>query len=144
MDNSHKFLLTLILFMFIQTDIKSVSSSSSGLSDSSNLSDRRLAAWYQGYNEKYFNQELPKDVLITKHLIDDRFMAQTFYQQTYYHIALNPRYNVSPVTERGTLLHEMCHVRGLSSGITEFPDHGPLWQSCMHRLANLGALEDVW
>lgn len=102
-----------------------------------------LGAWYQGYNYKYFQDELPA-AIITRNLHDDRFMALTEYHDNYYHIEFNPKYNLSPRQERETLLHEMCHIEVLASNDTEFDDHGIKWQTCMKDLAKKGAFDDLW
>jgi predicted SprT family Zn-dependent metalloprotease len=103
-----------------------------------------LNAWYEGYNHAYFNDTLPATVVISHNLHDDRFMALTEYANGFYHIEFNPKYEPSPKQARETLLHEQCHLEQLVSGEVEFEDHGPKWQACMHRLANQGALEDLW
>jgi SprT-like family protein len=105
----------------------------------------RLDPWYRGFNDKYFNNELPQNVLITHDVHDDRFVAYTEeYKTGFYHISFNPKLNLSGRQELETLLHESCHIQILSSGETEDDDHGPKWQSCMHELANKGALEELW
>lgn len=106
--------------------------------------DHDLGQWYAGYNHKYFQDELPKDVIISRTLADDRFMAITFYDNGRYHIELNPKYNLSTKTERINLLHESCHIRIFIEHDEEFDDHGPHWQACMHRLSDQGAFEDIW
>lgn len=103
-----------------------------------------LDPWYRGFNEKYFGSELPQTVVISHNLYDGRFQALTEYANGYYHIEFNPKYNQAGRTELFTLLHEMCHIRQLSSNENDFDDHGPKWQSCMHELANKGAFEDLW
>jgi predicted SprT family Zn-dependent metalloprotease len=106
----------------------------------------RLNPWYNGYNEKYFNNELPKDVLITHDLHDDRFVADTEqYKTGFYHIAFNPKFNLSGREELLTLLHESCHIRLMSSGQgDELDQHGARWQDCMLTLAKQGAFADLW
>jgi hypothetical protein len=110
----------------------------------------RLDSWYAGYNHKYFNDELPP-VLITHDLKDNDKISVTEYGKNYYHIAFNPKFNLSPVEEQENLLHEMCHVRvdveteGQLQDAADWDNsHGPKWQACMHELANKGAFEDLW
>lgn len=106
--------------------------------------DRHLDEWYASYNHTYFQDELPKTVVITRNLQDDRFMAITDYSDGYYHIGINPRFNLSTKTERINLLHEQCHILGFVEHDDEFDQHGPKWQQCMHNLANQGAFNDLW
>jgi len=106
----------------------------------------RLNPWYDGYNEKYFNNELPKNVLISHNLHDDRFSALTEqYESGFYHIEFNEKFNLSRREELFTLLHESCHIRNMSSSQgDEFDQHGVRWQQCMLSLANRGAFSDLW
>jgi len=107
--------------------------------------DRHLDVWYAAYNHEYFQDSLPKTTVITRNLADDRFMAQTFYENGYYHIAINPRYNESGKTEKLNLLHESCHLYiFVTHEDDEYDDHGPKWQACMHRLADENAFEQLW
>lgn len=105
-----------------------------------------LDLWYQGYNVKFFNSELPQRVIIDHGLHDDRYMGLTDYdwQQKLFIIRMNEKYGPSPKQERETLLHEMCHVRQIVEGDEQLDQHGPHWQSCMHDLANKGAFDDLW
>jgi hypothetical protein len=104
-----------------------------------------LNAWFRSYNERYFNNELPQDVVITRNLNDSRFMALTEYKEDgFYHIKINPKYNPTDRVERLTLLHESCHIRLSVKHEEEFDDHGPLWQHCMQDLAKKGAFSDLW
>ncbi len=103
-----------------------------------------LNQWYFAFNHQYFQDELPNDVIITRTLNDDRFMALTFENSEHYHIAINPKYNISTKSERIDLLHEMCHVQMFIENDYQLDDHGSHWQACMHRLANQGAFENLW
>lgn len=106
--------------------------------------DRHLDEWYASYNHAYFQDELPKDVLITRTLNDPRFMALTLYSDGHYHIDINPKYNLSTKTERINLLHESCHIRQFIEDDEEFDQHGPHFQNCMLGLAKQGAFSDLW
>jgi hypothetical protein len=106
--------------------------------------DQALKAWYASNNHQYFQDELPTDVVITHNLHDDRFQAVTFYENDYYHIVFNPKYNQSGKVERMNLLHESCHILIAVEKTEEFETHGKRWQACMHRLADQGAFEDLW
>lgn len=106
--------------------------------------DRNLDPWYRGYNQKYFNNQLPQAVVISYTLHDDRFMALTDFDNGYFHIAFNMKYAESGKQLRSTLLHEMCHIRLSGDDDVEFDMHGPKFQSCMLDLAKAGAFEDLW
>ena len=107
--------------------------------------DRHLDTWYATYNHEYFQDELPKNVVITRNLTDDSFSAFTFYTDNWFHIAINPRLNIDPGAEKMTLLHESCHIYiAVTHEDNEPNNHGPKWQACMHRLANENAFESLW
>lgn len=103
-----------------------------------------LSSWYQGYNDKYFQGELPVNTVVSFDLRDDRFMALTEHSGSYFRIDFNPKYNNSPKVARMTLLHEMCHIRQFVESEREFDDHGIKWQTCMMNLAKQGAMSDLW
>jgi len=109
-----------------------------------------LDPWYRGYNETYFNNELPQTVIISHNLTDDTNMAITTpLTNGYYHIDFNPKFGYhtgkgTSITELRNLFHEMCHVEIFVEGTVEFDDHGPHWEGCMHRLAIQKALDNLW
>ncbi len=114
--------------------------------------DSDLQAWYNGYNQKYFQHELPEagsfsppDVIIDFRLNDPDKMGVTVFGSVdgYIHMSFNPAFIKSTKTLRLTMLHEMCHIEGFVEDVHEL-DHGPKWQGCMHRLANQGAFEELW
>jgi predicted SprT family Zn-dependent metalloprotease len=105
-----------------------------------------LEIWYQAYNVKLFNNELPTNVVIDHDLHDNRFMAVTDYdfQQKYWHLSFNPKYGPSLRQECETEIHEMCHIRVATLGELEIEDHGPKWQYCMHQVADKNGFNDLW
>lgn len=112
-----------------------------------------LNAWYDGYNQMYFQKELPEagsfsppDVIIDFHLDDPDKMGLTVFgeQDGFIRMGLNPTYIKSTKTLRLTMLHEMCHIRLFVEDIHSMNDHGPQWQSCMLDLAKAGAFADLW
>lgn len=115
-----------------------------GVSAQPGQPDRHLDEWYASYNHAYFQDELPKNTLITYDIHDDRFMALTAYEGSQYHISFNMKYNFSNKMGRLNLLHELCHVRQMVEGDEEFDQHGPHFQSCMLGLAKQGAFTDLW
>jgi predicted SprT family Zn-dependent metalloprotease len=82
--------------------------------------------------------------VITEGLTDDRFMAITDYDNGYFHIGINPKFNLSTKTERINLIHEMCHIRGFVEHDDEFDQHGMKWQACMHSVADQNGFNDLW
>jgi hypothetical protein len=115
--------------------------------------DMDLTAWYNGYNQMYFNNELPKagtlsppDVIIDFHLRDPKKMGVTIFGEAdgYIRMSFNPDYIKSEKTLRLTLLHEQCHIELFVEDVHTLDDHGPEWQACMLRLAEKGAFHDLW
>ena len=108
-------------------------------------SDRKLRRWYKQYNQKFFDNQLPADAVVswedcgpseiggTDRLADGRFI-----------LAVDPilRYLKLTVVARSTLLHEMAHVKLWESSPNH--QHGPVFQEEMLRLARLGAFEKLW
>ena len=107
-----------------------------------------LDAWYRGYNVALFDSELPDNVIIDHNYYDDENMAITIAFNLngieHYRLAFNKRYEPSGKQGRETLIHEMCHVQMMVEKKKELDSHGPLWQSCMHRVANKNGFESLW
>ena len=105
-------------------------------------SDLELA--YKDFNQMYFRDRLPKDVVID--FAESNMMATTAKMSDgRFHIAFNERYNQSIRQARETELHEMCHIatwRALSEMTSEeilTNQHGRRWRSCMLQLDMQGA-----
>lgn len=110
-------------------------------------SDRILKKWYRRYNQDYFHNLLPDDVIVRYGTYDEweeesiRLIADT-------DIATRPiEIRISPYLKllnwggiaRFTLLHEMVHVKAEVLGIELEDDHGDWFEQEMTRLAMLGA-----
>jgi hypothetical protein len=107
------------------------------------MSDEDLAAWYAGYNEVYFLNQLPHDVDIQwADLTDQKDMGLSdIPEHGRAWMRLDRASNPVPRQAKMTELHEMCHFK---VGNREFNPHGPLWRDCMVGLANKGAMDDLW
>ena len=102
-----------------------------------------LADCYVMYNKLYFGGELPPAEVAYGPCPIYNVMACTYKDKGDGHfiIHLIPKYNVAPDTAHFNLLHESCHVAHWDEEIEE---HGPVFQKCMHRLADLNAFESIW
>lgn len=100
-----------------------------------------LKAWYDGYNEDFFLNHLPK-ASVRYHETDDTTMGYTFNDEDGFNIVISPALNPTPGETKLTLLHEMCHVATYHDW--DLDAHGPRWKDCMHRLANEGAFDLLW
>ena len=69
-------------------------------------------------------------------------MGLTTRQEGVYHIIIDAQANKAGRVAQMTELHEMCHVAQWGHG--DMDPHGPLFQSCMHRLADENAFDNLW
>lgn len=96
-----------------------------------------LPVWYAEYNSGYFQDKLPKDVVIDYGEYRPDFIATTsLLKDGRYHIAFNEDLAKAPRVAHLFLLHEMCHVKtfdedDLETRATLGGSHGPRWQRCM-------------
>lgn len=121
--------------------------------DTANRNSRlpaHLDKWYAAYNEEYFNNTLPKDVVIDWGLSGEESIATTIrMSDKRFHIAFNDFYARAERVAHTTLLHEMCHIPTYDEdegADGAFPDltqiqrtHGPQWRACMLRIDGMGA-----
>jgi len=100
-----------------------------------------LKEFYARYNLKYFRGFLPANTLVVWGEPGESKMAITRKDEYgRYEIILSRHFNVADSTTDLTLLHEMVHVRSWEKTL----EHGPAFQKEMHRLADEGAMEDLW
>lgn len=102
-----------------------------------------LDKWYETYNSEFFDDKLPKDVVIDWGEYDnDRMASTTVLPDGRFHIAFNEKYCLAERTVHITLQHEVCHVKTFSE-ITRDPasEHGPRWRTCMLNLYQQGSFK---
>lgn len=109
------------------------------------------AGIYEGYNELYFMNSLPKDVLVTLSDIpsdsNEKVFGETLHIGRHqYAMLISPKYNDTLEEEEESVLHESCHIWVWEHHPDLDPKeaHGEIWQSCMLNLAEQGAFQDVW
>lgn len=99
---------------------------------------------YVHFNNGYFDGKLPDIPVVYKSVenadIGDTTCQWTSDGDTACSIFVNAYYDRDEREADMTLLHEMCHVAVTPS----FDQHGPVWQNCMHNLANAGAFDNLW
>ncbi len=101
-----------------------------------NMSIAEMHDFYDAANEAYFENKLPKDVLIDYTDHNDKSMAYTeILLDGRFHIAFNRKYSNPPQVGDLTILHEQCHVKTF----TEDLEHGHYWYACMDDLNRQGA-----
>jgi hypothetical protein len=114
-----------------------LSESESGGLRRTSINNSRLTKAYKQYNRRYFGNKLP-DPSEVKVIWED-LGEQLMGLQDEDVITINSKHRrINPVW-RGTLLHEMVHLK-----CPKRVNHGPKFQKEMMRLARLGALKDVW
>lgn len=92
---------------------------------------------YRIFNEQYFDNKLPKDVVIDYSESVD--MASTMKMRDgRFHIAFNDKFVAAPRIMNIVLIHEQCHVKTWE----EILKHGPLWRTCMLTLDATGAFRN--
>lgn len=106
----------------------------------------RLQEWYDGYNEAYFLNALPRATAVFGDpgtgSMGVTFQGEDEKGHVGIYIVVSQFWNPSPKEVRITLLHEMCHVELIHAPL--FDDHGAEWEACMHRLADKGAFDGLW
>jgi hypothetical protein len=85
---------------------------------------------YQAYNEMYFGDKLPHDVIINFDETDPEYYATTRLISRPIIISFNPYYRLGIRHTRLVLLHEMCHVR-VGNTMDDQTNHGIRWKVCM-------------
>lgn len=108
-----------------------------------NYTNAQLQRWYEGVNEEYFANKLPKDTTIKwADLTPLKDMGTTMRRSDGgFAILLDPVQNPNKRTAALTAYHEMCHV---AVPVSSFEEHGAKFQACMLHLAEVGAFKDLW
>lgn len=98
-----------------------------------------LDKYYSQYNSEFFNDTLPRDVVIDwGEYNTDRLASTSKLSDGRFHIAFNEQYTSAGRVARLVLLHEQCHIATWSEQPLE---HGPRWRTCMLNLYQQGAFK---
>lgn len=111
--------------------------------------DADAQAFFTAYNNEFFDGKLPAT---TVHFADNlkTLQGQDAQEMTYpgnpWRIAIMSESSNNTTEWEELELHGMCHVATDSNTVIgpEFDDHGPRWQKCMIRLADIGAMKGIW
>lgn len=107
-----------------------------------NYTNEQLQRWYEGVNEEYFANKLPKDTVIM--WANVAYMGNmgttTRRPDGGYLIWIDPVQNPNRRVAALTAYHEVCHI----AAAPEFNTHGQKFQACMLHLAEVGAFENLW
>jgi hypothetical protein len=106
----------------------------------SNMCDG-LQECYSLYNRLYYDNALPPADVAYGPCPIAKVMACTYMEGSRFTVRLVVKYNLAPSTAHFNLLHETCHIAHWNADLN---DHGPTFQKCMHRLANMDAFETLW
>jgi hypothetical protein len=101
-------------------------------------SDRQLRRWYNEFNRKWFNDELPKDIAVRYEVVDGAQAEADPQNDGTWILRIHPAIAWSSRNAAFALIHEMVHVK------TECMGHGKEFQDEMLRLAQCGALRNLW
>lgn len=108
-------------------------------------SDRQLIRWYNAYNKKYFNGELPASVTVIWEPIPachGETCAVFEVEQGVFSIRIDPALKGVIAYARIVLLHEMCHLATWPQHPRH--QHGRPFQERMLQLAHDGAFKNLW
>lgn len=88
-----------------------------------------LNMWYDEFNDEYFENDLPKNVVIDYGITgnEDEIAATSQLPDGRFHIAFNEDYARAPRVAHVFLIHEMCHIKTWG----EIAEHGSRWRTCM-------------
>ena len=109
-----------------------------------------LQKLFDAYNDAYFNGVLPPTSVTWADLpkVDGDYLLGQTTEVTKGHIfaiEIDTKTNIAGVTTKLTLLHEMCHVATMDYAREHGEDmHGPRFQMCEMRLAENGAMRNLW
>jgi hypothetical protein len=101
---------------------------------------------YQRYNAAWFAGNLPADTVVHYSAPPGRpdAMGLTEVDGDHFVIYVDPKYyHLNQKAAEFTLMHEMCHISQWKYA-GEGDDHGPQWTACMTKLADDGALKEIW
>lgn len=109
----------------------------------------RLYDRYEEYNQQYFGNKLPKEIIIDHN--ESKMMASTMYiggEVQRFQISFNDKYTAANRVSDEILLHEMCHVKTwdeqpTNGTLDQSARHGQRWRSCMLQLDLQGAFRNI-
>lgn len=100
--------------------------------------DIQLVRWYQKYNRLYFGGKLHA-VSIWYEVPSSGGFADCQLKEDGWQVRINPALAGWPQLAKLTLLHELVHIR-----LHPYKKHGKKFNAEMLRLAQCGALNDLW
>lgn len=105
----------------------------------------QLKRYFNHYNRKHFNSELPTDtVLVWEPTTNDRTAETEKLPDGKFKIRLCPSISGLPKHAKVDLLHEMAHVkRGLNGSTNAFQSHGKAYKAELRRLMLAGAYDEL-
>jgi SprT-like family len=98
-----------------------------------------LGCLYDEFNEKYFGNKLPKDMVVCYNKYMEQMGVTRYFRSRPLYIELNWKLRWSDSSTAMTLLHECVHV-----SLPYEVNHGPRFQKEMKRLARIGAMRNWW
>jgi hypothetical protein len=101
-------------------------------------SDRQLRRWYNAFNRQWFGDRLSKDNILRYEVVDGGQAEVEEQNDGNWLLRLHPAIAWSLRNAKFALMHEMAHISSGDLG------HGKKFQQEMLRLANCGALKNLW
>lgn len=100
----------------------------------------QLQNQYAVDNDRFFDDKLPKKVVIDYGETNPQYMATTAFRENEFHISLNPTFARAERVDKYLLLHEACHMDTWSEGV----EHGPDWRVCMLKIDAQGGFREIF
>jgi hypothetical protein len=102
-----------------------------------------LRRWFLAWNRKYFDNRLPLNTQLVIEAIDKNHAEVIPLDDGRYKISIDPATLYFAKFAKLKLIHEMVHLDHFVTGHPRI-QHGALFQLDMVRLAQLGALREIW
>lgn len=105
-------------------------------------SPHNLDKVYQEFNTEYFQDSLPKNVIVDFSETDGNMATTNKLADGKFRISFNKKYITAQRIAREIMLHEQCHIKAwgnLTEEDWETESHGKKWRTCMLNLDIEGA-----
>jgi hypothetical protein len=111
------------------------------------LTNINLQAYHEGYNEKYFDGQLPKNITVVwgnLTALDDMGLTEQRLDGSYL-ITIDRDTNQTDKQALLTLQHEECHIEvDYVEQVSSLDDHGAPFNACLLRIATKGSMVGLW
>lgn len=100
----------------------------------------QLQSQYSSNNDRFFDNKLPKKVVIDYSETNPLYMATTTEHEDGFHISFNRAFARAGRVDEYLLLHESCHIVAWSDGV----GHEARWRTCMLGIDAQGGFREIF